>query len=131
MAAYQHTDNDSSTWAGMGDYPAFRHRELFDHELCFRQVGARGPSGWKNCALVGRPYNVFGRDGEVLPSALASADEVAALYGVGVWTWRDLSNWVPGWTSLVLAAPDLSSEDTMRFGFVALSGADNLGRKAA
>ncbi len=94
---------------------------LFDHPLHFRRCGTRGPLTWRNGALLGQPYDVFGKDGALRDMAMADAAEFARRHGVGVWARRDLSAWYPGWTALVVAALDLCPDDAARFGFVALA----------
>lgn len=110
------------------EFIAGNHHDLLDHWKHYRQLGARGPSSFKNTLIIAHPYNLWPRESRALDAELhsgicATAKECAARYGVGIWARPDLSVHYPGWTSMVLFAGGLAgrADDAGAFGFVALA----------
>jgi hypothetical protein len=98
------------------------HHELFDHIWHFRRRHTLpGVLTWKNCAVVSAPYDAFDNDGTLNREAVSIAHRLARRFAIGVWARPDLSAWLPGFTSLVIAATGLQPERAAEFGFTALS----------
>jgi hypothetical protein len=94
--------------------------DLFDHQEVFRRKGPRGPTTLENAALIGQPYNLFRKSGELSEDALFAARSLAERYRLSVWASTSLSPWVPGATALVIAARGLPNR-AADYGFVQLA----------
>lgn len=86
---------------------------LFDHGQAFRRTKGAGQLVWSNAAIIGQPYP---RSEDAMEECAA---QLCADHPVTIWRRDDLSDWAPGWTSLILVAENyhLKPENAVAFGF--------------